>query len=158
MAAPIGAVWEASQAALQKLGFVPADIEEMQGSIETGFRPLAGNTHAHRTSGVARLVVERDEYAAGRGRLLLQLVSEDADRSRVRVAAELQAQVTKRGEIQYAEAGRGWSLLPLFTAWTTAQAGAQPDGWEGLTSNGVVEDEFLAALTAELSRRGDVPR
>jgi len=95
-----------------------------------------------RNSGIARFTVERDIYSAGRERLLVTLLPTGADRTQVKVTAVVQAKVERRGEIQYAKASPE-------TARTPTDLGTD---WEPLTSNGVLEDEFLAALAAELSR------
>ncbi len=150
--APLGQAREASLRVLTTLGFALAAPDPGQTVVVSEFRPVEGNSPLDRSRGVARIAVERDVYSAGRERLLLNLSPLDAERTQVRLAAEVQAKVERRGEIRYAGPSDARSPLPLFTAWTTAPSKGQGAEWEALTSNGVLEDEFLAALVAELSQ------
>ncbi len=148
---PMDVAWKASLAALAARGFAPVETDAARGVIVTEFQALDGNTTRQRTDGIARLAVERDLYATGRARIALQLIPAGGDQTRILIAAQLEAKVTRFGEVQYAEVSGGRSSLPLFTAWTTARAGMEGDDWQTLTSNGVLEDEFLAAFVAELA-------
>lgn len=158
VAAPERSVWDGTLRALARLGFTPEDADRRGGLVATGFKELAGNSVRRRTRGVARLAVERDLYRRGRARLVVRVWPKGPARTRVEVAALVEGSVKRRGEIRYSRK-RGWqSPLPLFTAWTTAPAEVDAKGWEALTSNGVLEDEFLAALLSELSHDAVAPR
>lgn len=145
---PFDEAWEASLRALRRLDFTPVEGDRAQGTITSTFA-LDGNSERVRNDGVGRLAIERDLYAAGRGRLVVHVVPVGANDTQVHVAAEIQARVTRRGEVRYATAP-GTSALPLLTASTPARAAGEGSEWETLTSDGVLEDEFLAAFVVEL--------
>lgn len=153
ISAPLGQTWEANLRALTTLGFVPAETDPERGFVASEFRSVDGNSARDRSRGIARVAVERDVYAAGRARMLLNLSSLDAERTLVRLVAEVQAKVERRGEIRYDDVQGSSSPLPLFTAWTTAKSEDKGSEWESLTSNGVLEDEFIGALAGELAPR-----
>lgn len=141
IAAPFGETWAAAMRALAMLNLPPGESDKTRGSIVTDFHSREGNSEQMRNTGIARLAVERDIYSAGRERLWVSLTPVGADRTQVQVAVVAQAKVVRRGEIQYGDASA-----------KTTEGSAEPGtDWEPLTSNGVLEDEFLAALAAELS-------
>ncbi len=149
--APLESAWESSLRALTALGFVPAEIDPGQRIIVSEFRLVEGNADRDRRRGVAGVAVERDVYSAGRERLLVNMTPLDADRTQVRLVAEVQAKIERRGEIQYGGVAGERSPLPLFTAWSTKTEATDPE-WDTLTSNGILEDQFLAALVTELTK------
>lgn len=149
--APVAEVWEASLHALESLGFSPAESDQDRATIVTAFRPLAGNTAHDRTAGVARFAVERDIYATGRSRLLIRLLSLGGLRTRVRVGVELQAKVSQRGDIRYDAKPGQQQAFPLITGAAVPDDERPRDDREPLTSNGVIEDRFLAELMSQVS-------
>ena len=149
--APVSDVWAVSLRALESLGFSPAESDQDQGTLVTAFRALDGNTAHNRTAGVARFAVERDIYATGRSRLLIRLLSLGELRTRVRVAAELQAKVRQRGDIRYDAKPGQQQAFPLITGDAAADDEKSRDDWEPLISNGVLEDRFLAELLSQVS-------
>lgn len=152
---PFAAAWTASLRALDRLGYVPERLDWRNGRFTTRFKLLPGNSARHRTAGVARVSVERDVYRRGRVRLHLALAPLSEEATRVTVAAEPEAQVRARGEIRYATASVRHTAFPLLHrggAHATVPTAAA-DGWEPLTSNGVLEDEFLAAFAGVLAER-----
>lgn len=142
IAAPLPAVWSASISALQKLGFSNIAADQNLGVIVTEDKRLEGNTAHNRNSGIARFAVERDIYSEGESRLHITLLAlEESGQTEIRIAPELKGKVEKRGGIKYAP------FKPSTEEEPDSDNENQAIGiWETLTSNGVLEDRFLAAL------------
>ncbi|MDO9168193.1 MAG: hypothetical protein Q7U18_03740 [Methylobacter sp.] len=146
VAAPMPTVWPASIAALQRMGFANVAANETQGVLVTEDKRLAGNTAHDRNSGVARFAVERDIYSEGQSRLHITLLSqENTGQTKIQISSALKGKVEKRGDIKYAP------FKPAPKEASDSEAENQAIGvWETLTSNGVLEDRFLAALMESL--------
>ncbi len=142
IAAPLPTVWSASIGALQGLGFSNITADEHQGVLVTEDKRLEGNTAHNRNSGIARFAVERDIYSEGQSRLHITLVPRDEPgQTEIRIATELKGKVEKRGDIKYAP------FKPVTEAPNSDDDENQAIGvWDTLSSNGVLEDRFLAAL------------
>jgi len=142
IAAPLPTVWSASIGALQGLGFSNVAADEHQGVLVTEDKRLKGNTAHNRNSGIARFAVERDIYSEGQSRLHIALFSQkNKGQTEIRITPELKGKVEKRGDIKYAP------FKPAPKTESDSDDENQPVGvWETLTSNGVLEDRFLAAL------------
>jgi len=141
VAAPLPTVWSASIGALQGLGFSNIAADEHQGVLVTEVKPLAGNTAHNRNSGIARFAVERDIYSEGQSRLHITLLSlEKSGQTEIRITPELKGKVEKRGDIKYAP------FKPATEAPDSDDENQTIGVWETLSSNGVLEDRFLAAL------------
>ncbi len=142
VAAPLPTVWSASIGALQGMGFQNVAADEHQGVLVTEVKPLAGNTAHNRNSGIARFAVERDIYSEGQSRLHITLLAlEESGQTEIRIAPELKGKVEKRGDIKYAP------FKPATEEVSDSDNENQAIGvWETLSSNGVLEDRFLAAL------------
>lgn len=147
--APAQKVWDASLAALGALGFTTAEADQARGVLVSEFSSLDGNSERHRTSGVARFAIERDVYSDGGARLRVALAPERKDATRVRVAADLRGKLVQRGEIQPTASGDP-PREPGSGAAASAELQSKDGDWTALTSNGVLEDDFLAALYTRL--------
>lgn len=141
VAAPLPAVWSASIGALQGLGFANVAADQNLGVIVTEDKRLEGNTAHNRNSGIARFAVERDIYSEGQSRLHITLLAlEESGQTEIRIAPELKGKVEKRGDIKYAP------FKPATEAPDSDDENQAIGVWEVLSSNGVLEDRFLAAL------------
>lgn len=141
VAAPLPTVWSASIGALQGLGFSNVAADEHQGILVTEDKHLKGNTAHNRNSGIARFAVERDIYSEGQSRLHITLLAlEESGQTEIRIAPELKGKVEKRGDIKYAP------FKPATEAPDSDDENQAIGVWETLSSNGVLEDRFLAAL------------
>ncbi len=139
--APLPVAWSASIGALQGLGFVNVVADQNLGSLVTESKRLEGNTDHNRNSGIARFAVERDIYSEGQSRLHITLVDrKESGQTEIRIAAELKGKVEKRGDIKYAP------FKPVTEATDSDDENQAIGVWETLSSNGVLEDRFLAAL------------
>lgn len=148
VAAPIEKALGASVAALGALGFTPAEVDDTKARVVSHFRPLDGNRDDHRTRGVGRLTFERDVYSGGEARLVVQMAPE-REATRVRVFADVRGRVARRGEVHYEPPPPASAVAPI-DALAGGAAPAEKEGWQRLGSNGVLEDEFLAAFLSEL--------
>ncbi|MBS4052973.1 MAG: hypothetical protein KGZ69_17475 [Methylomonas sp.] len=146
IAAPLSAVKSASLQALQKLGFSQITADDAHGTLISEEHTLAGNTAKIRNAGIARLSLEKDIYPRGTSQLTVSLLAkDDARQTEIRPVATLRGLLEKRGDIQYA---------PFEPATEDAAEPSESVGvWEPLTSNGVLEDRFLAALLEILNSR-----
>lgn len=148
VASPLSTVWPASIEALWSLGFSHVAADEAQGVLVTEAKRLEGNTVHNRNFGIARFAVKRDIYSEGQSRLHITLAAGKEGQTEIRIVPELKGKVEKRGDI-------------IYDAFKPASKKAvsdenQPVGvWEALSSNGVLEDRFLAALMDQL-RSGNV--
>lgn len=141
VAAPLPTVWSASIGALQGLGFLNVAADQNLGVIVTEDKHLKGNTAHNRNSGIARFAVERDIYSEGQSRLHITLLAlEESGQTEIRIAPELKGKVEKRGDIKYAP------FKPATEAPDSDDENQTIGVWETLSSNGVLEDRFLAAL------------
>jgi len=139
--APLPTVWSASIGALQGLGFSNVAADQNLGVIVTEDKHLKGNTAHNRNSGIARFAVERDIYSEGQSRLHITLLAlEESGQTEIRIAPELKGKVEKRGDIKYAP------FKPATEAPDSDDENQAIGVWETLSSNGVLEDRFLAAL------------
>lgn len=152
IASPLSTVWPASIEALWSLGFSHVAADEAQGVLVTEAQRLEGNTVHNRNFGIARFAVERDIYSEGQSRLQITLAAGKAPRqTEIRIVPELKGKVEKRGDIKY----------DAFKPASKEDAGDenQPVGvWEALSSNGVLEDRFLAALMEQLGSGNAAPQ
>jgi len=147
---PLLAVKSAGIAALQRLGFAKIAADDANGTLETEEQTVAGNTTNIRNAGIARLALERDVYLRGNSRLSVTLLARDnGQQTEIRPVATLRGLIEKRGDIQYAP------FNP--TSADSAEPSQNVGVWEPLTSNGVLEDRFLAALLEALGKQGLTP-
>lgn len=148
--APLSAVKSASIQALQHLGFAKIATDDATGTLVTEEQAVSGNSARIRNAGIARLALERDIFLRGNSRLSVTLLGrENAQQTEIRPVATLRGLIEKRGDIQYA---------PFNPTTEDAAEPANTVGvWEPLTSNGVLEDRFLAALLEILSKQGLTP-
>ncbi|MCL7419725.1 MAG: hypothetical protein M8364_02315 [Methylobacter sp.] len=141
IAMPLPTVWSASIGALQKLGFSNVAADVTQSVLVTEDKRLKGNTAHNRNFGIARFAVERDIYSEGQSRLHITLLArKEPGQTGIRIAAELKGKVEKRGDIKYAP------FKPPTEAPDSDDENQAIGVWETLSSNGVLEDRFLAAL------------
>lgn len=139
--APLPTVWSASIGALQGMGFQNVAVDTTQGVLVTENKRLEGNTAHNRNSGIARFAVERDIYSEGQGQLHITLLAlEESGQTEIRIVPELKGKVEKRGDIKYAP------FKPATEAPDSDDKNQAIGVWETLSSNGVLEDRFLAAL------------
>ncbi|GEM_PF-2925916 len=146
LAEPLPTVWSASIGALRGMGYQNVSADAVQGALVTEDKRHEGNTAHNRNAGIARFAVERDIYSEGQSRLhILLLTRRETGQTEVRITPELKGKVEKRGDIQYAP------FKPTTEKAPDADTENQAVGvWEALSSNGVLEDRFLAALMALL--------